>query len=65
MIEKGVLHLDQNEFGGGERREKEKRNKEDRTKRKKKKGKMGGKEVRLLLVSSVRTTRGSKGQEVS
>ena len=47
MIEKGVLHLDQNEFGGGERKENEKRNRKDRKKRKKrgrkrkkKKGKM-------------------------
>ena len=64
MIEKGVLHLDQNEFMG----ENGKRNKKDRKKRKKrerKRKKGGGKEVQLLLVSSVRTARGSKGREAS
>ena len=52
--------------------ENEKRNRKDRKKRKKrerkkkeKERKMGGKEVQLLLVSSVRTARGSTGQEVS
>ena len=72
MIEKCVLHLNQNEFDGGERKEKEKRNRKDGNKRKKggrkrnkKKGKRGGKEVQFLLVSSVRTTTSLMGQEVS
>ena len=51
MIEKGVLHLDQNEFVG----ENERRKGNEKKKRKKR----GGKEVQHLLVSSVRTTRGS------
>ena len=54
--------------------ENEKRNRKDTKKRKKrgrkekekeKERKRGGKEVQLLLVSSVRTARGSTGQEVS
>ena len=52
MTKKGFLHPDQNEFVG---------KKEEKEKRKKK----GGKEVQHLLVSSVRTIRGSTGQEVS
>ena len=50
----------------------ERRNIKDRKKRKRierkekeKERKKGGKEVQLLLVSSVRTARGSTGQEVS
>ena len=52
--------------------ENEKRNRKYRKKRKKigrkekeKERKRGGNEVQLLLVSSVRTVRGSTGQEVS
>ena len=53
MIEKGVLHLDQNEFGGEEKRERiERKDRKDRKKGKKRgrkekenERKMGGKEV--------------------
>ena len=55
MTKKGVLHPDQNEFVGNKERRKGKIYKER---------KIGGKEVQHLLVSSVRTARGSTGQEV-
>ena len=57
-IKKCVLHLDQKEFGGG--RMKKGREKIERRERKRR-----GKDVQLLLVSSVQTARGSTGQEVS
>ena len=44
---------------------KKKKKKKKKEKEKGKERKMGGKEVQLLLVSSVQTTKGSMGQEVS
>ena len=48
-----------------DRKKRKRREREEKEERKKKKGKRGGKEVQHLLVSSVRTERGSTGQEVS
>ena len=62
MIEKGVLHLDQNEFVG---KKEEKKIERRERKEKEKERKMGGKEIQLLLVSIIRATRHSAGQEVS
>ena len=56
MTKKGVLHPDQNDFVEEKERRKGKIWKER---------KRGGKEVRHLLISSVRTGRGSTSQEVS
>ena len=53
-IKKGVLHLDQKEFGRGRKEKEEKREKEEKEKGKEK-GR--GKEVQHLLVSSVRTSK--------
>ena len=64
MIKKGVSHLDQNEFVGENERGRENIEKE-KEKIKKREGKMGGKEIQLLLVSNIRTTRLSMGQKVS
>ena len=48
MIEKGVLHLDQNEFVGEEEGRKEKIWKEEKEKRKKRERKEKEKEVRRI-----------------
>ena len=53
-MKKGVLHLDQKEFGGGRMR-KGRENIERRERKEKEKGR--GKEVQHLLVSSVQTSK--------
>ena len=55
-IKKGVLHVDQKEFGGGRRR-KMREKIERRERKEKEKGR--GKEVQHLLVFSVRTSESS------